>query len=53
KLLRAPGLFLQYLTTREPDDAQLEVAVAALREALGPDSPYAERFETAENTVME
>ena len=53
KLLRSPGLFLQYLTTREPDDAQLEVAVAALREALGPDSPYAERFETAENTVME
>ena len=53
KLLRAPGLFLQYLTTREPDDAQLEVAVAALREALGPDSPYADRFETAENTVTE
>jgi len=53
RMLRAPGLFLQYLTTREPDDAQLEVAVAALREALGPDSPYAERFETAENTVTE
>ena len=53
RVLRAPGLFLQYLTTREPDDAQLEVAVAALREALGPDSPYADRFETAENTVTE
>ncbi len=35
RLLRAPGLFLQALTTREPDAAQLEVAVAALREALG------------------
>ena len=53
RVLRGPGLFLQYLTTREPDDAQLEVAVAALREALGPDSPYADRFETAENTVTE
>ena len=53
RVLRAPGLFLQLLTTREPDDAQLEVAVAALREALGPDSPYADRFEPAENTVTE
>ena len=53
RILRGPGLFLQYLTTREPDDAQLEVAVAALREALGSDSPYADRFETAENTVTE
>ncbi|MBQ4615275.1 MAG: DUF1385 domain-containing protein [Mailhella sp.] len=52
-ILRVPGLFLQYLTTREPDDSQLEVAVAALREALGPESPYADRFETAENTVTE
>lgn len=31
----APGLALQALTTREPDDAQLEVAAVALREALG------------------
>jgi len=53
RILRAPGLFLQLLTTREPDDAQLEVAVAALREALGPDSPYADRFEPDENTVTE
>ncbi|HHV64441.1 MAG TPA: DUF1385 domain-containing protein [Peptococcaceae bacterium] len=29
-LLIAPGLFLQKLTTREPDDTQLEVAIAAL-----------------------
>jgi uncharacterized protein YqhQ len=53
RILCAPGLFLQLLTTHEPDDAQLEVAVAALREALGPDSPYADRFEPAENTVTE
>lgn len=30
----APGLWLQRLTTREPDHAQLEVALAALRAAL-------------------
>lgn len=32
--LIAPGLWLQKLTTREPDDEQLEVAFAALREVL-------------------
>ena len=37
-LLRAPGLALQRLTTYEPDEAQLDVAVVALREALGPDA---------------
>ena len=37
-VLRAPGLALQRLTTYEPDEAQLEVAVVALREALGPDA---------------
>ena len=52
-MLRAPGLFLQLLTTREPDDDQLEVAVVALREALGPDSPYAGRFESPDPIVME
>jgi len=29
-----PGLWLQHLTTREPDDAQLEVAIRALREVV-------------------
>lgn len=37
--LRAPGLLLQRLTTYEPNHAQLEVAVVALYEALGPDAP--------------
>lgn len=32
--LIAPGLFLQKLTTREPDDEQLEVALAALQGVL-------------------
>ncbi len=34
RLLSAPGLWLQRITTREPDDDQLEVALFALRRAL-------------------
>ncbi len=30
RFISAPGLWLQRLTTREPDDSQLEVAIAAL-----------------------
>lgn len=33
-VLRGPGLLLQTLTTREPDQPQLEVGLVALREAL-------------------
>lgn len=36
-LLRAPGLALQRLTTAEPDEGQLDVAIVALYEALGPE----------------
>lgn len=39
-VLRAPGMFLQILTTWEPDNEQLEVAVAALSGVLGSDAPY-------------
>jgi uncharacterized protein YqhQ len=38
-VLRAPGMFLQLLTTGEPDTQQLEVAVVSLAVALGPDAP--------------
>jgi uncharacterized protein YqhQ len=31
RIVRAPGMFLQNLTTREPDNAQLEVAIASLK----------------------
>ncbi len=34
RILMAPGLWLQKLTTREPDDTQLEVALAALKAVL-------------------
>lgn len=35
RALAAPGLWLQRLTTREPDLAQIEVAIASLRRAAG------------------
>ena len=38
RFLLAPGLWLQRLTTREPDDSQLEVAIKALK-AVIPDNP--------------
>lgn len=34
-LLSRPGMWLQGLTTREPDDSQLEVAIASLQKARG------------------
>ena len=37
RFLAAPGLWLQRLTTGEPDDDQVEVAVASLLAALKPD----------------
>ncbi|MBI4547953.1 MAG: DUF1385 domain-containing protein [Ignavibacteriae bacterium] len=35
KVLVAPGLWLQRITTKEPDPSQLEVAIVALKCALG------------------
>ena len=34
RALITPGLWLQKITTKEPDDTQLEVAIVALKEAL-------------------
>ena len=36
--LAAPGLWLQRLTTRQPDDAQIEVAIRAMETALAADA---------------
>lgn len=35
KIISAPGLKLQEITTREPDDSQIEVAIRSLRAAEG------------------
>ena len=34
KLITRPGVWLQNITTQEPDDQQLEVAIEALQESL-------------------
>ena len=34
RIILAPGLWLQALTTREPDDSQLEVAIMALKKVM-------------------
>ncbi|NLZ24895.1 MAG: peptide chain release factor N(5)-glutamine methyltransferase [Clostridiales bacterium] len=38
KLLRAPGMLLQKLTTKEPDDEMIEVAIAAFKKVMEMDS---------------
>ncbi|MDD6816904.1 MAG: DUF1385 domain-containing protein, partial [Firmicutes bacterium] len=43
KVLSLPGLYVQKLTTKEPSDAQLEVAIAAMKAVLKPaGTPYFE-----------
>lgn len=34
RIISAPGLKIQHLTTREPDDSQIEVAIAALKPCI-------------------
>jgi uncharacterized protein YqhQ len=39
KFLIAPGLWIQRITTQEPLDDQIEVAIVALQNALGVEKP--------------
>jgi uncharacterized protein YqhQ len=39
RILIAPGLWLQHITTKEPSESQIEVALVALRCALGMEDP--------------
>ena len=39
KIILAPGLWVQSFTTREPDNSQLEVAIAAMKAAVEADNP--------------
>ena len=41
RILSAPGLWMQRLTTREPDESQLAVAIAALKHAMPAEFPQA------------
>jgi uncharacterized protein YqhQ len=47
RLIVLPGLALQRMTTREPSDSQLEVAIRALKEALDLDEIKAREAQTA------
>jgi uncharacterized protein YqhQ len=38
RIIVAPGLWLQRITTREPDESQIEVALVAIKAALGLDA---------------
>ena len=38
KMVAQPGLWLQKLTTRQPDDAQIEVAIEAMEIAIAADA---------------
>jgi len=48
KIIMAPGLALQRMTTRQPDDSQIEVAIAALEKVLELEPPDAARGEGIE-----
>ena len=39
KIISAPGLLMQRITTREPDESQLEVAIAAFKAAIPDEFP--------------
>jgi uncharacterized protein YqhQ len=46
KMITLPGVWLQNITTKEPDDEQLEVAITALKESLKLE-PQPEKAEAA------
>lgn len=52
RILSAPGIWMQKATTKEPDEAQLEIAIAALKAAM-PDEFPEEIEESAEKTAEE
>ena len=45
RALRWPGLMMQYLTTREPDDEMLEVAIASMKAAKAGPLAYAQQLD--------
>ena len=44
RILSSPGLWMQRLTTKEPDESQIEVAIASLKCALPEEFPEAEEI---------
>ena len=52
-ILSAPGLWMQRITTREPDLEQLEVAIAAIKAAMPDQFPPEEGENTLESAVKD
>ncbi len=50
-ILQAPGMFLQMLTTKEPDDEQIKVAIVSLAMALSPNVP--KNIQVPDYTIFE
>lgn len=48
RILSAPGLWMQRITTREPDDSQMEVAIASLKAAMPEEFPSEETAQSTE-----
>ena len=53
RALSAPGLWVQRLTTKEPDAKQIECAIAALKAALPEEFPQEEQKESEKTEVPE
>lgn len=53
KIISKPGLLLQSLTTREPDEVKLEVAIAALRKVIETEQPELVTWEVAKEEPAE
>ena len=43
RVISAPGLWMQRITTKEPDDGMIECAIAALKPVI-PDNPDEDRW---------
>lgn len=43
KIISAPGLYIQRLTTKEPDDSQIEIAIAAIKPCI-PENPEDDKW---------
>lgn len=53
RILSAPGLWMQKITTREPDESQIECAIIALKSALPEEFPDFVHIDTHEVTNEE
>jgi len=51
RIVVAPGLWLQRVTTKEPDESQIEVAIVALKCALGKEDPDRYLYKPLQSTT--